>query len=99
MVREHVAAVLDGGEVAHLEGDMVHPGPFAAQKIDAVVIRIAAHEHEKVAVPVRYLETENAFIEIAGLLHVRDDECAMAELDRPDAHHLLAGREIIPLRE
>src|SRR6516225_9298187 len=99
MVREHVATVLDGGEVAHLEGDMVHPGPFAAQEIDGVVIRITAHEYEEVAIPVRYLETENAFIEIAGLLHVRNDKCAVAEFDRPDAHYLLVGREIIPLRE
>src|SRR5713226_6301651 len=82
VMREHIAAVLDGGEIPHLERNMVHPRSFAAQEIHGVVVWVAAHEHEKVAVPVRYLETHHAFIKIARLLHVRHHEGAVPKLDR-----------------
>src|SRR5262245_54668682 len=59
VLREHVAAVLDRGEIADLEGDVVHPRALAAQEVHGVMVGIAAHEHEEVAVPVRYLEAQH----------------------------------------
>src|SRR6476619_4176915 len=99
VMREHIATLLDRREVAHLEGDMVYLGALAADEVHGVVVRVAAHEHEEIPVPVRHLEAEYALIEIAGLLHVGNDEGAVAELYRADAHNLLVGGEVIPLGE
>src|SRR4051812_13065323 len=68
VMREHIATLLDRREVAHLEGDMVHLGALAADEVHGVVVRVAAHEYEKVTVPVRDLEAQHALIELAGLL-------------------------------
>src|SRR6476659_1532227 len=53
------------------------------------MIRAAAHEDEPVLEPVRHPKAEYAGVERGILLRLGNDEGKMAELDRPDAGHLL----------
>src|SRR5262245_5439024 len=99
ILRKHVTAVLQMREVAQLERKVVQVGVLAPHEVDGVVIGVAAHEHEDVLDPVRDAEAEDALIEIRDRVDVRHHEGDVAELERRDAGHGLAGREIAPFRE
>ena len=63
----------------------MHVRALAADKIDGVMVRAAAHEDEPVLDPVRHAETQYAAIEVGELLRLRNDEGEVPELDRSNA--------------
>ena len=63
------------------------------------MVRIAAHEHEPVVDPVGDPEAHHLGVEVGGRLHVGNREGDVAELERPDAVHLMVRAEIVPFRE
>src|SRR5580700_10200263 len=73
LAAEKIARRLDLRPVLQLERDVVHPRALAANEVDGVVVRTAAHEDEPVLDPVRDAEAENAAVEVGKLLRLRND--------------------------
>src|SRR6516165_12542178 len=96
---EHLARILNVGEILHFEGDVMHPRPRTAQEIYCVMVRIAAQEDKKVLDPVRYPEPQHAAVEFSQRLRILHFASDMAELKRPRSQYLMVGPQIVPFCE
>src|ERR1700686_2185525 len=71
----------------------------AGEEIHGVMIRIAAHEAEEIADPVRDAKAQHFLVEGNGALDIGSEEGNMPELERADAGDLLMLAEIAPILE
>ena len=94
---QQIAADLQVGEVAQFEGDVMHGDVLGGDEIHCVVVGVAAQEHEEVADPVRHPEAQNLGVKLCNRLGVGDAERDVAELESPDAGHLVVVAEMAPL--
>ena len=67
----------------------MHLSALAADEVHGVMVRAAAHEHEPILDPVRHPKAEHAGVERGIFLRFRNHKRKMAELERPNAGHLL----------
>ncbi len=97
---EQLAGRLDVRPVLQLERDVVHSTLFAIHEVQRVVIRPATQEHEIVAHPIRYAETEVLDMEIRHGPRVCNGEGNVAELERGNALRLLRiGRRAYRIKQ
>ena len=66
--------------VFQFEGKVIKPDRMSLDEIDSVMIRIAAHEDEKISNPIGYAEAQDGAIEFCGLVNVRHGEGDVAQL-------------------
>src|SRR5271170_8266251 len=85
LLPEQVAGILQMNEVLQFEGHVMHFAIGAADEIHRMMIRVAAHEDEKVVDPVGDLKSEDLAVKLRGLLRIFDHPRDVAELERPDA--------------
>src|SRR5260370_39581404 len=73
----------------------IRPG----EEVHGVMIRIAAHEAEEVADPVRDPKAQHLLVEADGALDIGSEEGDMPELERSNAGDLLILAAIAPMRQ
>src|SRR5262249_6856340 len=73
-----LTGILQMHKVLHLEGNVMQHGIGTGEEVDRVMIRVAAHEAEEIANPVRHAKTEHLLIKTHGAGDVAREERTVA---------------------
>src|SRR5262249_44892636 len=75
---------------------MVHAHAVASEKINGVMVRVAAQEYKEVLKPVGYTEAEDALIELRNRIRIRNKKRHMTEFQRSYADAVALSADIAP---
>lgn len=73
-LRQHITRLANMRDVLQFERKMMHARDVAPEKIDRVMIWIAAHEYKKVTDPIGNPKAENALVELRNHARIRRKE-------------------------